>query len=77
MGPHSPTAGIRGNLRLSQRVPLRLSLFPKPVACPVEHSSFALCTSCIFKQQFLRTDASSLVPGGLSVPKADCLLLSS
>lgn len=45
------------NLRLFQLVPLRFSLFSEPVACTVESSSFALCTSCIFRQQFLRTDA--------------------
>lgn len=52
-----PHCQFQGSLRFSQSVPLQFPLFSKPVACTVESSSFALYTSCIFKQQFLRTDA--------------------
>lgn len=45
--PHCGTAGICSFLSGAS---LHFSLFSEPVACNMESASFALCTSCIFKQ---------------------------
>lgn len=49
------------HLWLSQQAP-RGAPFSQPGACTTASSCFALCTSCIFKQQFLGTELGSPFP---------------